>query len=53
MLPLIPWVVSTIAGAIGWKLGAMVGPWTGAVLALLGTGLGGYYGRKIRQSVTP
>lgn len=53
MLMLIPWMVASIAGAVGWKLGRLVGPWTGAVLAIVGVSLGFYYGVKLRRSVTP
>lgn len=53
MLPLIPLLVSTVAGAVGWKLGSLVGTWTAAVLSLVGGTLGYYFGVKIRKSVTP
>ena len=50
---LIPWLTASFAAAIGWKLGRMVGPWTGAVLAILGVSLGFYYGVRLRRTVTP
>ena len=53
MLPLIPWLCMTIGCAVGWKLGSQVGTFTGAVLAIVGTSLGFYYGRKLRDAVTP
>ncbi len=53
MLALIPTILATVLGAVGWKLGALVGTWTGAVLSIIGTGFGYYYGRKIKESVTP
>ena len=53
MLMLIPWLMSTIGSAIGWRLGRLVGPWTGAVLAILGVSLGYYYGVRLRRAVTP
>lgn len=53
MLAMIPWLVMTFSGAIGWKLGNFVGTFTGAVAAIVGASLGFYYGRKIRRAVTP
>ncbi len=53
MLPLIPWLCMTIGSAVGWKLGSLGGTFTGAVLAIVGTGLGFYYGRKLKNAVTP
>lgn len=53
MLPLIPWLVMSIASAIGWKLGRPLGLFAGAVAAIVGAALGFYYGRKLRQAVTP
>lgn len=53
MLMLIPWLTASVGAAVGWKLGRMIGPWTGAVLAIVGGALGLYYGTKVRRSVTP
>lgn len=53
MLALIPWLTMTAGSAVGWKLGSLVGTFTGAVAAIVGTALGFYYGRKIRKAVTP
>ena len=53
MLPLIPWLCMTLGGAVGWKLGSQLGTFAGAVLAIVGTSLGFYYGRKLRNAVTP
>jgi hypothetical protein len=53
MLALIPLLLSTIGGAVGWKLGRPFGVFTGALLALIGLSLGFYYGRKLRKAATP
>jgi len=53
MLPLIPVLTTFVGGAVGWKLGNVVGVWTGAVAAIVGASLGFYYGRKLRTAVTP
>jgi uncharacterized membrane protein YdjX (TVP38/TMEM64 family) len=53
MLALIPLLTTFIGGAFGWKLGNLVGIWTGSVAAIVGTALGFYYGRKLRRAVTP
>lgn len=53
MLALIPMLTTFVGGAVGWKLGSLVGIWTGSVLSLVGMSLGFYYGRKIRKAVTP
>jgi hypothetical protein len=53
MLALIPLLTTFVGGAVGWKLGSLVGVWTGSVLAIVGTALGFYYGRKLRTAVTP
>jgi len=53
MLMLIPWLVASVGGLLGWKVGRLVGPWTGAVLAILGLALGFYYGVKLRRAATP
>lgn len=46
-------LMAFIGGAVGWKAGRLLDPWTGAVGAIVGTSLGFYYGRKIRKSVMP
>jgi hypothetical protein len=46
-MSLLPYMISTIAGAIGWAVGRKIeGIFTASMLALLGSILGFYYGRK-------
>jgi len=35
-----------VCSAIGWALGARVGPMTGFVLSMVGFGVGMWYGRR-------
>lgn len=53
MLMLIPVLTTFVGGAVGWKVGSLIGVWTGSVLSLVGTSLGFYYGKKLRRAVTP
>lgn len=47
MMTLVPYLVSFIAGTIGWSVGKKLGgTFPAAVLSMLLTGLGYYYGRK-------
>ena len=44
---LLPYMISMIAGAIGWAIGKKVeGIFTASLLALIASILGFYYGRK-------
>ena len=49
---LLPYMISMIAGAIGWSVGRKVeGIFTASLLALVASILGFYYGRKYVQNV--
>ena len=50
---LIPLLGSTIAAYIGWAVGRPFGVFLAAVLAIVGAAIGGYYGKKIKDRVTP
>ena len=53
MLKLIPLLAATIASYVGWAIGRPFGVFLGALLAIVGGALGGYYGKKLREQVTP
>lgn len=36
-----------VLGALGWRLGALAGPWAAVPLSALGAGAGLYYGRRL------
>ena len=51
-MSLLPYMVSLIAGAIGWSLGKKIeGVFTASVFSLLGSILGYYYGRKYLKNL--
>jgi hypothetical protein len=37
---------SSVGGAVGWWLGAMIGPITGFALSTIGSGVGLYYSAR-------
>ena len=40
-------VLSTVGGALGWSLGAPIGPMTAFAVSMVGTGLGMYAGARV------
>ena len=49
---LLPYMISMIAGAIGWAAGRKIeGIFTASILALIASILGWYYGRKYVQNL--
>ena len=50
---LLPFVGATALGAIGWWLGALVGPMTAYIVSTVGTGFGIYWGRRIAAAYWP
>ena len=46
MTKLLVLVSTTIFSAVGWSLGARIGPMTGFILSMVGFGVGMWYGRR-------
>jgi hypothetical protein len=44
-------VLSTVGGALGWSLGAAIGPMTAFFVSLAGTGLGVYAGVRVARQL--
>jgi hypothetical protein len=44
---LLAFVGATLAGALGWWLGAFIGPMSAYLVSTIASGFGFYYGRKL------
>ena len=53
MRGIIVMLASTIAGAVGWKLGAYAGTFTAFALSIVGTAAGVYFGRWFAREYLP
>jgi hypothetical protein len=51
MTKLLTFAGATIGGYAGWALGAMIGPFTGFMASIMGTGFGMYWGRRLARDL--
>ena len=51
MTKLLTFAVATVGGYAGWALGAMIGPFTGFMVSMIGTGVGMYWGRRLARNL--
>ena len=48
---LLAFVGATLAGALGWWLGAFIGPMSAYIVSTLASGFGFYCGRKLAREL--